>query len=100
MRLVRFVDVSLASNSSDRTVWRFAQAQQMFLLTNNRNMEGPDSLEQTIRDENNSMSLPVLTIGRIEKIIDRTYREACAARLLEIILYPADYLGAGRLFIP
>jgi hypothetical protein len=66
LRLVRFAEVGLPHTSSDREVWRFAQANQMYLLTDNRNMEGGDSLEQTIRDENTEMSLPVVTIGRVE----------------------------------
>src|SRR5437868_4316363 len=100
MHLVRFADVGLSYASSDRAVWRFAQAHTMFLLTNNRNMEGADSLEQTIREENTPTTLPVITIGRIERLAQRHYREDCAARLLEIVLYPANYLGVGRLFIP
>jgi hypothetical protein len=36
MRLVRFADVGLPYDSTDREVWRFAQASQMSLLTNNR----------------------------------------------------------------
>jgi hypothetical protein len=100
LRLVRFAEVELPHTSTDREVWRFAQANQMYLLTDNRNMEGGDSLEQTIRDENTELSLPVVTIGRVDRMAERPYREACAARLLEIVLYPADYVGAGRLFIP
>jgi predicted nuclease of predicted toxin-antitoxin system len=42
---VRLADVGLPDNSTDREVWRFAQANQMLLLTNNRNMEGVDTLE-------------------------------------------------------
>lgn len=52
LRLVTFEDVGLPVNSSDRAVWRFAQANRMLLLTGNRSMKGPDSLEQTIREEN------------------------------------------------
>lgn len=100
MRLVRFRDVGLPPDSTDRVVWRFAQAQGMILLTNNRNMEGFDSLEQTIREENTTISLPVLTIGDFDRITERAYREDCAARLLEIVVYLDDYLGVGRLFIP
>lgn len=100
LRLVRFADVGLPPNSPDRSVWRFAQANRMILLTNNRNMEGSGSLEQTIRDEGSTTSLPVITIGRIERITERTYREDCAERLLEIVIYLDDYLGVGRLFIP
>ena len=43
MRLVRLADVGLPDDSTDREVWRFAQANQMLLLTNNRNMEGGDT---------------------------------------------------------
>lgn len=100
MRLVRFREVGLPPDSTDREVWRFAQSNGMILLTNNRNMQGTDSLEQTIRDENTATSLPVLTIGDFERIMDRTYRENCAARLVEIAIYLDDYLGVGRLFIP
>jgi len=69
LRLVTFVQVGLPVNSSDRTVWRFAQAQGMILLTHNRNMKGEDSLERTIREENAPTSLPVLTIGRVEHVV-------------------------------
>lgn len=58
LRLVRFGEVGLSYDSTDRDVWRFAQANQMFLLTDNRNMVGVDSLEQTIRDENHVTALP------------------------------------------
>lgn len=43
MRLVRFDDVGLPFDSSDRDVWRFVQAHSMLLLTDNRNMAGDDS---------------------------------------------------------
>lgn len=72
----------------------------MFLLTSNRNMDDEDSLEQTIRDENTPTSLPVITIARSERIAERAYREDCAARLLEIVLYPENHVGVGRPFIP
>lgn len=49
MRLVRLTDVGLQEDISDRQVWRYAQANGMVLLTDNRNMESEDSLEQTIR---------------------------------------------------
>jgi hypothetical protein len=65
LKLATFDDVDLLISSSDREVWRFVQANQMILLTNNRNMREEDSLEQTIREENTPTSLPVLTIGNI-----------------------------------
>ena len=59
LELVTFVQVGLSVDSDDRTVWRFAQAHGMILLTHNRNMNDADSLEQTIREENTPTSLPV-----------------------------------------
>ena len=72
----------------------------MILITNNRNMKGDDSLEQTLREENRPDSLPVLTIGNIYRLAFRDYRERCADRLLEIGLDLEDYKGRGRIFIP
>lgn len=100
LRLSTFRDVGLAVESDDRTVWRFAQAHGMLLLTDNRNMEGEDSLEQTLREEGTPESLPVLTVGSAARLEDRPYRERCALRLLEIVLYPERYLGVRRIFIP
>lgn len=100
IRFVRFTKVGLPHDSSDRTVWRLAQDQQMFLLTGNRNKEGEDSLEQTIRDENTLASLPVITVAAPDRLTGRSYREICADRLLDIVLYPQNYLGTGRQFIP
>jgi hypothetical protein len=84
MQLATFAQVGLPADSNDRTVWRTAQARGMVLLTQNRNMKGEDSLEQTIREDNTSSSLPVVTIGRIDRIRERSYRERCAIRLVEL----------------
>ncbi len=72
----------------------------MILLTDNRNMKDQDSLEQTIRDENNVTSLPVLTISSVNRLDEATYRERCAERLVDIGVDIDRYLGIGRLFIP
>jgi hypothetical protein len=72
----------------------------MILLTNNRNMRGENSLEQTIRNETSPISRPVLTIGRIERLSDRPYRGRCAIRLVEIALEVEKYLGTGRIYVP
>lgn len=100
LEMVMFSDVGLSDDIDDRMVWRFAQANHMILLTANRNMIGNDSLEQTIRDENTITSLPVLTIGNVERLRDNLYRNECAERLLEIILNLENYRGTARMFIP
>lgn len=100
MRLVTFAEVDLPFDSNDRSVWRFVQAQQLLLLTDNRSMKGEDSLEQTLREENTPMSLPVLTVGSVNRLDEREYREECAERLVEIVLDLENYLGFSRIFIP
>ena len=100
LELATFVQAGLPVDSSDRTVWRFAQAHGMILLTHNRNMNDMDSLEQTIREENTPTSLPVITLGRAERLRERAYRERCVVRLIEIGLEIEQYVGTGRLFIP
>lgn len=98
--MLTFDDVGLPIDSNDRDVWRFAQEKQLLLLTGNRNKEGADSLEQTIRNENTPNSLPVITIGIVDRLEESTYREQCAEKLVEIILNLENYLGVGRIYIP
>jgi len=40
----------------------------MILLTANRSMKGENSLEKVIRKENTSESLPVVTIGSVDRL--------------------------------
>lgn len=100
IRFVLFEEVGLSENSSDRIVWEFAQTNQMIILTANRNMKGVDSLEQMIREENTTTSLPVVTVGNKERLDEQIYRERCAIRLVEILFDLENYLGVGRLYIP
>ncbi|MEO0532894.1 MAG: ACP S-malonyltransferase [Cyanobacteria bacterium P01_A01_bin.123] len=100
IRFVTLKEAGLATDSNDRIIWQFAQSNQMLLLTANRNAKGKDSLEQTIREEATSTSLPVITIGNLDRLIEREYREQCSARLADIVLSIENYLGVSRLFIP
>ena len=100
LQLAVFDQVGLDPESSDQEVWRFAQKNEMILLTANRNMKRKDSLEQTIRKENSPTALPVLTIGNVKRMIEKAYRERCAEQLVEIVLDLENCLGRGRIFIP
>jgi hypothetical protein len=101
IRFVLLEEIDLSVGSSDRVVWRFAQANQMILLTANRRMKGKDSLEQVLREENTPTSLPVVTIGDADRVLtDIDYRDLCVNRLLELALYLENYLGTRRIFIP
>ncbi len=98
--LLTFADVGLPFESSDRVVWRYAQERNLILLTANRNDDGEDSLGRTIQDENTATSLPVVTIGTADRLEESYYRERCAEKLMEIVIYIERYRGVGRVFVP
>jgi hypothetical protein len=100
VKFVFFAEVGLPFKSSDRDVWRFAQANGMILITANRRMKEVDALERTLREENTASSLPVITIGNARRMTQRHYQERCLNRFLEVLLDLDSYLGTGRVFIP
>lgn len=101
IRFVNFAEIELPIDSDDRVVWRLAQKNQMILLTANRSMKGTDSLEQVMREENISTSLPVITISNADRLInDSQYRDRCVESLVEIVLDIDNFRGAKRIFIP
>jgi len=94
-------DVGLDVNVSDRMLWRFAQAQGMLLLTDNRSKKGEDSLEQTLREEVTGTSLPVLTVGNAARLVEsEAYRASCAERIAAILIDLDRYRGTARQYIP
>jgi predicted nuclease of predicted toxin-antitoxin system len=100
LKMLMFSDVGLSTTSNDREVWTFAQHNHMILLTANRNMEGKNSLEQTLREKNTLTSLPVITIASEKRLKERKYREQTAESLLEKIMFIENYRGTSRIFIP
>jgi hypothetical protein len=101
IRFITFDEMKLPISIDDRVVWQLAQSNQMILLTANRSMKGANSLEQVMREEITSTSLPVITIGNADRLLnDPEYRERCATRLVEIVLDIDGYRGVSRLFIP
>jgi hypothetical protein len=54
-----------------------------------------------MREENTPTSLPVVTIGNIERLLaEPDYRDRCVNRLVDIVVDIEDYQGARRIFIP
>jgi hypothetical protein len=100
LHFVAFEDVGLARDASDRTVWSRCQEVGAVLITGNR-ASGTESLEQTIKDDSEVDSLPVVTIGDPQRVVrDRAYARACAIRLLDLLERLETLRGTGRLFIP
>ncbi len=97
---ITLIEAGLTNDALDRDIWRYCQSHSFLLLTANRNQDDPDSLEQTLRDENREDALPVVTLSDPQRLIEPVYRERCIHPLIGIILDLNNYLGSARLFIP
>lgn len=101
LRSLRFQDVGLSPSDTDRHVWQVCQQQQLYLLTNNRNDDGPDSLAATIRMHTTSASLPVFTLSDPDRIFhDKDYAERVTESLFDHLLRIDTLRGTGRLYLP
>ena len=71
------------------------------MITGNRNDDGADSLEATIRNENQPDSPPVITFGDADRVLrDRVYAEQVAERLLDYLMRIDEVRGTGRIYVP
>jgi hypothetical protein len=96
-----FEALGLSLKTSDAEVWRTCQKRNLVLVTGNRNQDGPDSLEATLRQENEAASLPVFTLSDARRVSrSKNYASRVAQRLLEYLLDIEKYRGAGRLYLP
>ena len=101
IELYTFAELALEPDATDADIWSACQKNNIVLLTGNRNAEGPDSLEVTIREHNTTGSLPVLTFADLSKLKhDHGYRELAAERLLEKLIDIDALRGTGRIYIP
>ena len=97
----RFADVGPLPHATDAIVWQTCQQQRLYLLTNNRNDDGPDSLETTIRTQNTAASVPVFTLADADRVL-RNSDYACRVveSLFDHLLRIDSLHGTGRLFLP
>ena len=82
--LVTFRDLQLPLDLDDRRLWNRCQQDGWVLFTENRNNDGPDSLQATLTDSWQMGHLPVLTLsnkGKFER--DRRYAESLATDVAE-----------------
>lgn len=101
VRFTNFPEIGLAAGTVDRDVWHYCQTQRIYLLTDNRNRRGADSLEETIRQYNTPMSLPVFTVSDRDRFAnDRAYAERVIGSLFDRLIDADNLVGTGRLFLP
>jgi len=95
-----FGDLGLHPRTSDADIWHLCQREQYVLITGNRNQDGPDSLEPTLRIANNPTCLPVLTLSNPGRLLhSREYAVRAAVRLLDYLLNIDRVRGTGRLYL-
>lgn len=99
--LRRFEDVGLSESSSDLEVWNVCQAEQLILITDNRNLDSEDSLEAVIRRNQTVESLPVFTIADVNAFrTSDVYVERVVEALYDYLLRIDEVRGTGRLYLP
>ena len=82
LRLVTFPELGLDRRIDDRPLWNVCQQRAWVLFTENRNQDGPNSLEATLADSWKVVCLPVVTLankGKFENSPD--YAQYCPERL-------------------
>ncbi len=101
LTLHHFDDVGLTPTSTDLEIWQRCQAEQLILITDNRNQDSEDCLESTIRDHNTPDSLPVFTIGKLARLRkNNTYALLVVEKIYGYLLDIDRVRGAGRLYLP
>jgi len=101
LRCLAFGDIGLVPEDPDALVWHRCQQEQVFLITNNRNKRGANSLEATIQTYNTPQSLPVFTIGDPDSMLaGHDYTDRVIDRLLRYLLELDNIRGTGRLYLP
>ena len=103
LRLVTFRDLQLPRDLDDRLLWNHCQHDGWVLFTENRNHDGPDSLQATLMDSWRTGDLPVSTLsnkGRFEH--DRQYANRLATDVAELLfgITQEQYLDRPRILVP
>ena len=101
LTLLQFEDIGLSATATDVEIWQRCQAEELILITDNRNDDSPDSLNAAIRQFNTPQSLPVFTIADLDKFgVSRVYEERVVAGLYDYLMRIDELRGTGRIFLP
>ena len=101
--LVTFSDLDFPRDIDDRELWNRCPQASWVLFTDNRNNDGPDSLQATLSDSWRVGHLPVLTLSSKDRFQrDRVYAEQVAADIAEVLFGVPDkqYLDRPRIYVP
>jgi hypothetical protein len=103
LELATFRDLELPQGLDDRTLWNHCQEHEWTLFTENRNHDGPDSLQATLMDSWRTGHIPVLTLANKSKFDhSRAYAEQVAIDVAELLfgIEHGEYRDQPRIFVP
>ena len=101
LQYFHFGSIGLLPTAPDSIVWDACQANDLILVTDNRNQDGTDSLESTIQSRGTSSSLPIFTIGNRQLLrTNKDYAERVIESMLELLLRIDELRGTGRMYLP
>ncbi len=98
-------EIGLPLAANDRFLWTYCQQQGWVLFTDNRNDDGPDSLEATLRDSWSPGCLPVVTLAKQLRFMrSGPYRRRVAEDLAELLFAISQdesrYRSSPRIWVP
>lgn len=103
LSLVTFHDLRLTPDLDDRALWTFCQQDGWVLLTENRNHDGPDSLQATLIDSWHEGHLPILMLANKRRFeAGGAYAERVARDVAELLfgIEQGQYVDQPRIFVP
>jgi hypothetical protein len=103
LRFATFRDLRLPRDLDDRSLWNRCQQDGWVLFTENRNQDGPGSLQATLLDSWQSPHLPVLTLSNKKRFeCDREYALRVAIDVAELMfgIEQGQYCDQPRIYIP
>jgi hypothetical protein len=103
LRIVTFRDLDLPRGLDDRSLWSRCQQDGWVLFTENRNNDGPDSLQATLAGSWQNGHLPVLTLSNKLKFEhSREYAERVASDVAELLFGIAhlQYRDQPLIYVP
>ena len=101
VRICSFHSLNLDRCIKDGPLWEICQQQEIVLVTANRNDDGDDSLQATLRRHNTIHSLPVLTIANPNLVLSNAaHARQAAVRMMEILTDIDLARGTGRIYLP
>lgn len=103
LAFVTFRDLGLNPRMEDRALWEYCQANGWVLFTEDRNKDGPNSIESALNDSWRTGCLPVLTLANKDRFERSSEYADRVAKALAEILFDIRYYkicDQPRIYLP